>query len=240
MTSTICIFLALAVISPALGQPWTGSPWIPAPNVQQEWMPWNWMDRFQENVANSRLNGSNINVLFYGDSIVEGWGWNTALWERSFGHLGAANYGIGGDGTQNVLWRIINGEVENISPRIIVIMIGTNNVGSFSEEDIARGISAIVDELRTRLPTTRILLLGILPRTNSATTAFVERINVIVSARENLNTVRFLNMRDSFYVNGQFIAQLFSSGDFLHLSAAGYLRWDETMHPLFNEMWNTP
>lgn len=121
---TCCVFLALSVISPILGQPWTGSPWIPAPNVQQDWMAWNWMERFQQNVEFSRTNGSNINVLFYGDSIVEGWGWNTALWERSFGHRGAANYGIGGDGTQNVLWRIINGEVDNISPRIIVLMIG--------------------------------------------------------------------------------------------------------------------
>ncbi len=120
------------------------------------------------------------------------------------------------------------------------ILLGTNNVGSFSEEDVARGISAIVDELRTRLPNTRVLLLGVLPRTNSATTAVVERINTIISARENLSTIRYLNMRDSFYLNGQFFTQLFSSGDLLHLSAAGYVRWDETMHPLFTEMWNTP
>lgn len=105
---------------------------------------------------------------------------------------------------------------------------------------MARGISAIVDELRIRLPNSRILLLGVLPRNNSATTAIVERINTIVSARENLNTIRYLNMRDSFYVNGQFIANLFGSGELLHLSAAGYLRWDETMHPLFTAMWNTP
>ncbi|KAG4068953.1 hypothetical protein HA402_005101 [Bradysia odoriphaga] len=235
----LCVFFALTVVH-VHGQPWTGSPWVPAPNVQQDWMQWNWMERFQENVANSRVNGSNINVLFYGDSIVEGWGWNTALWEQSFGRLGAANYGIGGDGTQNVLWRIINGEVDNISPRVVVIMIGTNNIGSFSEADIARGISAIVDELRIRLPNSRILVLGILPRTDSATTATVERINTIVSARENLNTIRFLNMRDSFYLNGQFFTQLFGSAELLHLSAAGYLRWDETMHPLFTQMWNAP
>lgn len=116
-----CVLFALTVVS---GQPWTGSPWIPAPNVQQDWMTWNWMERFQQNVENSRVNGSNINVLFYGDSIVEGWSWNTALWEASFGRLGAANYGIGGDGTQNVLWRIINGEVDNISPRVVVLKIG--------------------------------------------------------------------------------------------------------------------
>lgn len=105
---------------------------------------------------------------------------------------------------------------------------------------MARGITTIVDELRSRLPSTRILVLGILPRTDSTTTAIVERINAIASASENLNTIRYLNMRDSFYVNGQFVTQLFSSGDLLHLSAAGYLSWDETMYPLFNQMWNMP
>lgn len=122
----------------------------------------------------------------------------------------------------------------------MTLVLGTNNIGSFSEADVARGISAIVDELRVRLPNSRILLLGILPRTNSATTATVERVNTIISARENLNTIRYLNMRDSFYLNGQFFTQLFSSGDLLHLSAAGYSRWDETMHPLFTQMFNAP
>lgn len=105
---------------------------------------------------------------------------------------------------------------------------------------MARGITTIVDELRSRLPTTRVLVLGILPRTNSATTAIVERINAIVSASENLNTVRFLNMINSFYVNGQFVTHLFGSGELLHLSAAGYVSWDETMNPLFTQMWNMP
>lgn len=117
---------------------------------------------------------------------------------------------------------------------------GTNNIGWHNEEDTARGMTTIVDELLSRLPNTRILVLGILPRTNSATTAIAERINSIVSARENLNNIRFLNMRDGFYRgNGQFYTELYSSGDLLHINAAGYLRWEELMHPLFNQMWNT-
>lgn len=82
------------------------------------------MERFQQNVANSRANGSNINVLFYGDSITEGWNDHPALWEQSFGRLGAANYGIAGDGTQHVLWRLFNGDVENLNPRVVVLKIG--------------------------------------------------------------------------------------------------------------------
>lgn len=118
-----CILFVIAVISPALGQPW-----VPEPNPQQDWMPWIWMDRFRANVEYTRVNGSNINLLFYGDSITEGWGWNQEIWNRAYAPFGAANYGIGGDGTQNVLWRIINGEVDDISPRLIVLKIGMQQV----------------------------------------------------------------------------------------------------------------
>lgn len=120
---TFCIFFALAVVHVHC-QAWTGSPWIPAPNVQQDWMDFNWMERHQANVENSRVNGSNINVLFYGDSVTAGWNSHPALWEQSFGHLGAANYALNGEGTQHVLWRIMNGEVDNISPRVVVLKIG--------------------------------------------------------------------------------------------------------------------
>lgn len=117
MSLFIACLVLVGIVSPALAQPW-----VPVPNPQQAWMPWNWMARFQANVDNSRVNGSNINVLFYGDSITEGFDWQ--IWNRAFAPLGAANYGIGGDAAQHVLWRIQNGEVDNISPRIVVLMIG--------------------------------------------------------------------------------------------------------------------
>lgn len=120
---SFCLIFAITFI-PILAQPWVGDPWVPAPNVQQDWMPWSWMARFQANVENSRVNGSNINLIFFGDSITEGWPAN--IWNRAYAPLGAANYGIGGDGTQNVLWRIVNGEVDNLSPRLAVVKIGKN------------------------------------------------------------------------------------------------------------------
>lgn len=89
-------------------------------------MPWDWMERFRANVLNSQTNASNINVLFYGASIVEGF--DKEIWEGVFAPLGAANYGISGDCIQNVLWRIQNGEVDNLNPRIVVLMIGNTTV----------------------------------------------------------------------------------------------------------------
>lgn len=107
----LCLFVA-GIVSSTLAQPW-----VPVASPDQ-----NWMNRFQLNVENSRVNASNINVLFYGDSITRHF--DPEVWDTAFEPLGAANYGIGGDTTQQVLWRIQNGEVDNISPRIVVVMIG--------------------------------------------------------------------------------------------------------------------
>jgi len=235
----IAAILVLFLAHSSLAQ-W--EPWIPRPQEQQDWMPWIWMDRFQENVQNSNVNGGNVNVLFYGDSITEGWSYMAPdVFERAYGYRGAANYGIGGDGTQHVLWRIINGETANISPKVCVLKIGTNNIWSDGDNtaDVARGVTAVVNELQTRLQNTKILLLGILPRVNAEQTAKAETINEMISVLDNGNSVRFLNMRDAYYAgNGQFYTELYTD-DLLHLSTAGYVKWEQTMSGLFTEMWNS-
>lgn len=96
-----------------------GVPWIPEPRDDA------WLARHEGFVNNSLTNGGNINVLFYGDSITDAWR-NTGLpiFTQHYAPLGAANYGIGGDRTEHVLWRIINGEVQNLNPKLIVLKIG--------------------------------------------------------------------------------------------------------------------
>ena len=114
----------------------------------------------------SQAKKGDIDLLFLGDSITQGWN-NNEVWRRHFGPRKAANFGIGGDRTEHVLWRIQNGELEGIAPKVTVLMIGTNNSGANTPEEIAQGITAIVDELRKRLPNTKILLLGVFPRGES-------------------------------------------------------------------------
>ena len=104
-----------------------------------------------------------IDLLFLGDSITQGWHDN-AVWKRFYGPRHAANFGIGGDRTEHVLWRLQHGEVDGIHPRVVVLMIGTNNSGDNTSGEIVAGIKAIVDELRKRLPDSKILLLGVFPR----------------------------------------------------------------------------
>jgi lysophospholipase L1-like esterase len=106
-------------------------------------------------------------VVFLGDSITHGWEGQKA-WQEYFGSFKPVNLGIGGDQTGHVLWRITDGhELDNLKPKAAVIMIGTNNTGGHTAEQIAGGIKAIVDELKKQKPDIKILVLGVFPRGGS-------------------------------------------------------------------------
>ncbi|HEX2861202.1 MAG TPA: GDSL-type esterase/lipase family protein, partial [Lacunisphaera sp.] len=105
-----------------------------------------------------------IGVLFLGDSITEGWAKAPHIWEHYFGRYQPANFGIGGDQTQHVIWRIENGELDGISPKVVVLMLGTNNSGQHTGAQIAAADRKIVGLIRQKLPETKILLLAVFPR----------------------------------------------------------------------------
>ena len=141
----------------------------PTPRQNKEGKPDpNWMKTHEGFVAVARK--GDVNVLFLGDSITAGWRGKAAkpTWDRYFAPLEAANFGIGGDRTEHVLWRIQNGELEGITPKVVVLMIGTNNSGSNTAQEIAEGITAIVKEIPKHAPHTKILLLGIFQRQGRA------------------------------------------------------------------------
>jgi lysophospholipase L1-like esterase len=107
-------------------------------------------------------------VIFLGDSITHGWEGQKA-WQEHFGSFKPVNLGIGGDQTGHVLWRITDGhELDRLKPKVAVIMIGTNNTGAHSAQQIAGGIQAIVEELRRQKPDIKVLILGVFPRGNSS------------------------------------------------------------------------
>lgn len=107
-------------------------------------------------------------VLFIGDSITHGWEGQRA-WQEHFGSFKPVNLGIGGDQTGHVLWRITDGkEIDRLKPKAAVLMIGTNNTGGHSAQQIAGGIQAIVEELRRQKPDIKVLVLGVFPRGNSS------------------------------------------------------------------------
>lgn len=192
-----------------------------------------------------RTKQDNVSIVFLGDSITQGWtGGGKEIWDRRYAPLGAVDYGIGGDSTRQVLWRIGHGELDGLSPKLVMLLIGTNNLyGDFNagtDDEIAAGITKIVATLRTKLPRTKILLLGLLPRQNEYFSGRIVTINKAVAKLEDGHAVRFLDMGPKFATAlGKVRPELYSP-DQLHLNAAGYQAWADAMQPLFDALLRAP
>jgi len=180
-----------------------------------------------------RAKKGDVDVLFLGDSITQGWeGAGKEVWSKEFGQLKPANFGIGGDRTEHVLWRITEGkELEGIHPKAIVLMIGTNNMGSNSAEQIAEGVTAIIKELNHRLPHTKVLLLGIFPRSPKATDTFRAKIkdcNERIAKLDEGKLVRYLDIGGKFLESDGSLSKNIMP-DYLHLSQKGYQIWADAI-----------
>ena len=193
-----------------------------------------------------------IDVYFEGDSITRRWGATDpqyaallANWRQNFFGWNAADFGWGADRTQNILWRLQNGELDGVNPKIIVLLAGTNNVGGAvaagSEDakvaDVTRGIAAIVEEMRRRAPKSVIVLMGITPRNDrgTAVVAVIDRINASLAKLADGTQVRYVN------INGKLADQdgkLYPgmTGDGLHFTAQGYQVWADALKPIFTEI----
>ncbi len=181
-----------------------------------------------------------VDVLFLGDSITDAWRGQKA-WKKYFEPLKAANFGIGGDRTEHVLWRISNGELEGIKPKVAVVMIGTNNSGGNSADQIAAGIKAIVHKIEELSPHTKILLLGVFPRGAKAGTKIREKIadiNKQISKLDDGKRVRYLDIGEKFTKEGGALTKDIMP-DYLHLSPQGYQIWAEAIEPTVREMLGT-
>ncbi len=175
-----------------------------------------------------------VDVLFLGDSITQGWG-NNAAWKKHFAPLKAANFGISGDQTGHVLWRLTEGkEMEGISPKVAVVMIGTNNTGGHSAENIAGGITQIVKTIHEKSPKTKVLLLGVFPRDEKPGTpkrVKIETINkTIAKLDDGGKTVQYLDIGEKFLEKDGTISKTIMN-DFLHLTPKGYEIWAEAIEP---------
>ena len=171
-------------------------------------------------------------LVFLGDSITAGWGGQKTIWEKSFGAYRPANFGIGGDRTQHVLWRITNGELDGIKPKAAVLMIGTNNSNSDSAEGIAAGVTKIVETIRAKQPDTKILLLAVFPRgpqaEGNAQREKLKQVNAIIAKLDDGKSVFYLDIGDKFLQpDGALPKEIMH--DFLHLSPKGYQIWADSI-----------
>ncbi len=174
-------------------------------------------------------------IVFLGDSITQGWeGAGYKAWQEHFASRNAANFGIGGDQTGHILWRLNNGNFDGLKPKLLVLMIGTNNTTSNpkqSPQDIADGIKAILERLQIKSPDTKVLLLGIFPRGETAEDANRKNNVAINSLIEKFADGARVHYKDisSKLVDAQGKLSKEIAPDLLHLSPAGYDRWAEAI-----------
>ena len=219
-------------------------------------------------VEYAQSEGSKIEVVMLGDSITQGWGGRPTMdktgkvvptkgvskaWAKLEEFTKPANFGIGGDQTGHVLWRLTEGkEFDNIKPKAVVLMIGTNNSGRDSAEQIADGITLIVKTIHQKAPSAKVLLLGVFPR-GEKTTVLVKKddkkvevpnparvklskVNEIISKLDDGGkTVKYLDIGDKFMQKDGTITKDIMP-DFLHLSAKGYDIWAEAITPALKEL----
>lgn len=191
-----------------------------------------WMNRHQS--FNTRVKQGNVDLLLIGDSITQGWeGAGKNVWAKFYAKRNAVNLGIGGDRTQHVIWRLDNGNVDGIKPKAAVLMIGTNNSGSNTSEQIAAGVKTIVERLRTKLPETKILVLAIFPRgatKDDARRKTNEGANAIIAKLADEKMVFFQDIGSKFLeADGTLSKEIMP--DLLHLNEKSYTIWAEAIEP---------
>jgi (4-O-methyl)-D-glucuronate---lignin esterase len=192
-----------------------------------------------------------IDVYFTGDSIVRRWGATDypdllANWQQNFFGWNAANFGWGADQAQHVLWRLENGELDGVNPKIVVVLAGTNNLGATPYrptrvDDVTRGLAAIVDVCRRKAPAATIILTAIFPRNDEpAVMPTINRINRELATLADGKRVRFLNINDQLAdANGMLIEGMMNA-DKLHPTVKAYQIWADRLKPIFRELLGPP
>src|SRR5215813_13235218 len=197
-----------------------------------------------------------IDIYFAGDSITRRWGTSDEQyksfldnWRENFYGWNAADFGWGGDTVQNILWRLHNGELDNVNPKIIVLLAGTNNVGKQSPENgndprveiITKGIKAILALCQQKAPQATIVLMGITPRNdNMAVMPIINQVNERIAKFADGKKIRYVNINHKLAdKDGKLFAGM-TNRDGLHLDVKGYQVWADALKPIFTELLGPP
>ena len=196
-----------------------------------------------------------IDVYFEGDSITRRWGALDypdllANWKQNFLGWNAADFGWGADRTQNILWRLENGELEAVNPKVVVLLAGTNNLGGPSAggdadakaDDVTRGMQAIVRAIQEKAPAATIVLMGIFPRNdNMALMPVIDRINGNLARFADGRKVRYLNINDKLAgADGRLFDGMMNAQDRLHPAVKAYQLWADALKPVLTELLGPP
>lgn len=211
----------------------TGQPITTVPTTS----PLNWWAADNERI-NQRAQQGNVDLMFVGDSLTAGWnmpGFGTNVWNQYYAGRNAMDAGIRGDETQSLLWRLEHGNLDNVRPKLVVLMIGTNNLSaSDSPANVASGVQAVLNVLRARLPESKILLMGILPRGETANDPLRQEVAATNSRLVDMadgKTVYYMDIGQSLLgADGRFLPGVVFP-DFTHLTQSGYEIWASQIEP---------
>jgi (4-O-methyl)-D-glucuronate---lignin esterase len=196
-----------------------------------------------------------IDVYFEGDSITRRWGALDypdllANWKQNFYGWNAADFGWGADRTQNILWRLENGELDGVNPKVAVLLAGTNNVGDLSApgeaevraDDVTRGIEAIVHVIREKAPAATIIVMGIFPRNdNTAFMPIIDKINRNLSELADGQKIRYLSINDTLADGDRRLLDgMMNAKDELHPTVKAYQVWADALKPILTELLGPP
>jgi lysophospholipase L1-like esterase len=196
-----------------------------------------------------------IDIYFEGDSITRRWGATDypqllANWKENFFGWNAADFGWGADRVENILWRIENGELDDVNPKVIVLLAGTNNVGNqvppegadAAAADVTRGLAAILRVMEMKAPGAVIVLMGIFPRNdNMAAMPQIDRINANLAKMADGHKIRYLNINDRLAdAGGMLYDGMMNSKDKLHPTIKGYQMWADALKLVFTELLGAP
>jgi beta-glucosidase len=184
-------------------------------------------------------------IEFIGDSITQGWEKSgTNVWSEFYGHRKVINFGVGGDRTEHVLWRFEQGQLDGIKAKVAVVMIGTNNSNknkdgteTYTDADILEGVTAIVNQIRTRQPETKIILLGIFPRGKnfSSQRGRLLEVNQALAKLDDGKNIFYLDFGSQLIENDGSISKSIMP-DYLHPNAAGYKIWANAIEPKLKKL----
>ena len=235
-------FHGSAVLPDAMRWIWRDYPGVSynvsAMPIRKTGKPW-WMPRHRAKLMELATR-KKVDLLMVGDSITHNWeNAGRPVWDEFYADRNALQVGFSGDKTENVIWRLQNGEIDGITPKVAVVMIGTNNTREMrAAKDTAAGVERIVEEILLRTPDTKILLLGIFPRDAKSTDAKRQRnseINQLIQKLGDQKRIWYLDIGDRF-LDEEGILHRSIMKDLLHPGESGYRIWAEAMEPLLKQL----
>ena len=229
--------LTLAAVHAGVAQ----EPTPPASVIAQRQNEW-WPARHEAKLAEVSENADAIDLVFIGDSITQGLERpeSAKAVAATFPSMTVLNLGYNADKTENVLWRLRNGEIDGLAPKAVVLMIGTNNSDHRSDppESTVKGIAMILEEIRAKMPNAKIVLLAIFPR-GDAPHYLNQKINALLPALADGKTVFHLDLNDAFLdANDQVPPEIMP--DKLHPSDKGNSLWMSALKPRLDQILAEP